>query len=686
MSSLDRLKSGVAGTVLVVSLFAASGAQAQNCVLGPSPTVNVTVGGLPPFPRQISNLAFIGSSPAGVSSMISSVLTTADTAFLLQSTAFIGSPANPTPGQEGGGIWVRGVGGEISQKSSTSTTISASPGSVNILGIPVQVSGASASVACSQKVDETFAGIQFGSDIARLNINGWNIHLGATAGFLQSNGSLAGGAFEATNPATGLPSGGGPFSNSTQVPFVGGYAAATYNGFFIDGLVRAQFFQTSLNAPASNIFNQQIDAQGLSFSGSIGYNWQIPNSNWFIEPSAGVIISRTKVDPFNYATAGPPNFMFNGTLQINEVNSDIGRAGLRFGTTINSGFLVWQPFAAVSVWHEFGPSITSNYTTCNATTGGPGCVFFLGLIPVTDTAASSTSNFGTFGQYSLGVSAQLAGTGWLGFARVDFRDGPNLEGWSGTGGIRYQYTPEVAGVMPIAVKGPVKPPVVAPVSWTGFYGGGFGGAFLGTADWDFAGGGVRPHIGGYDFGGDIGYRYQMGLWVVGVEGDLSGTNLKGGTACGPLLAGSANPITPEGPMFQMTCKASASWIATATAQIGYAWDRTLFYAKGGSAWTEEHFSATCNLVVQVPTQQCVNPAGAPSTGFNASANSTGWTIGGGIEFALTTNWSARAEYNFISFGDRNVTASDGSILKVGMNLSEVKIGVNYRFNAGPIGY
>src|SRR5262249_5882078 len=86
----------------------------------------------------------------------------------------------------------------------------------------------------------------------------------------------------------------------------------------------------------------------------------------------------------------------------------------------------------------------------------------------TITATSETSTFGTYGQASLGFSAAVAGTGWVGFGRVDYRKGDYLEGLSGTGGIRYQFTPDVFAKMP--VKAVVKAPVVVEaVDWTGFY-------------------------------------------------------------------------------------------------------------------------------------------------------------------------------------------------------------------------
>src|ERR1700675_1022071 len=129
-SAARRKGRGIAaatGVALAASLFAASGAQAQNCTLGPA--------------NGVSNLAPIGSSPASVSSMLGTTIAAANTAFLLQSSAFVGSPPNPAPDQQGGGIWVRGVGGQVDIKSNTFTNVTQTP-------VPA---GASSFVSCSQK-------------------------------------------------------------------------------------------------------------------------------------------------------------------------------------------------------------------------------------------------------------------------------------------------------------------------------------------------------------------------------------------------------------------------------------------------------------------------------------------------------------------------------------------------------
>jgi len=64
----------------------------------------------------------------------------------------------------------------------------------------------------------------------------------------------------------------------------------------------------------------------------------------------------------------------------------------------------------------------------------------------------------------------------------------------------------------------------------------------------------------------------------------------------------------------------------------------------------------------------------------------GWTIGFGTEFDLGKNWSAKAEYDFLSFGRHTALASDGTtFLTDRSDISQVKLGVNYRFAPGAVG-
>ena len=158
------------------------------------------------------------------------------------------------------------------------------------------------------------------------------------------------------------------------------------------------------------------------------------------------------------------------------------------------------------------------------------------------------ANFGTFGQYSAGVNLQIPNTGWLGFARADFRDGSDIRGFDVTGGVRYQFS-DVASVAPELPtrKGP--PPVVGGVNWTGFYLGGFGGADAGWSRLGFSNVGfapvtATPNPRGILGGGEAGYNYQLGKLVLGVEGDFADDGLRGSKACAPLVSNTGGVNLP----------------------------------------------------------------------------------------------------------------------------------------------
>ncbi|MGZ3408871.1 MAG: autotransporter domain-containing protein [Xanthobacteraceae bacterium] len=627
------------GVAFAATLLATSAAQAQNCTT---------------FPTNIGNLGNIVGTTSAVVGNVASAITTVNTAFLTQSSAFVGAPANPQPGQASGGAWIRGVGGEVTTKSSSTTGA--------VFTVPaVPAANTAGQVACNTSVHQTFAGVQVGRDWGKLDVNGWNLHFGTTAGYLSSHNK--------TN--------GSDFTSDVEVPFAGIYGAATYGRFFADVLVRGDYYQNSMNSPSVNIFNQNFSAHGLSIAGSAGYNYALPN-NWFIEPSIGIIHSSVKVDAIN--TVGAPPVVggvapVSGTISINDINSTIGRIGARFGTTVNYGNWTLQPFASVSVWHDFSDDITANYAACCS-------LVFGGVNPATLTQSFSGQNIGTFGQYSVGVSGQLANTGWLAFVRLDYRNGSNLDGLSGTGGIRYQFTPD-GPVAPIVTKGKSPlPPLQGPVNWAGSYIGGFLGANYGQAHWGIAGlGAVDPHVGGIVGGVEGGHNWQIGMWVYGIEGDWGATNLKGGQACSQLGLNT--------PFFDSTCNASADWVATLTGRVGITWDRALLFVKAGGAWTDANYTVTCNAgpLNGAPfpgiggNDSCRNVAGALVNSLSVGKTTTGWVVGFGSEFALTQNWSAKAEYDYIDFGDRNFTAADGSLFNLGLRFSQVKVGVNYHFNA-----
>ena len=621
------------------TLLSASSAFAQNCVTN-------QVGAF------IPNIGQFAIPTVATAASISGAIGNVSTAFLTQQgSAFVSAPANPLPDQPGGGVWARAVGGHVNISSTSNSTVTTTP---TAGGAAVNTS----TTACASSQSYNFAGAQVGTDIARLNWNDWNVHLGTTAGYLSSNSSDTFG-----------------FTNKIEVPFLGSYLVVTKGRFFADLMVRADFYNLSLTNPGFTFFSQPVGAHGYSISTSAGYNFDVGN-NWFVEPSAGFSYSKTSVD--NFTAAGAANLGIPATIQTNDIESELGRLSLRGGRTIVTPNVIWQPFATVSVFHEFAGNVVTNALSLpNSAAIGPTLV---NLVQQT-----STSRIGTYGQYSLGVAAQVVNTGWLGFVRVDYRNGNNIDGWTGNAGIRYQFTPEmIASVMPVKVKAPPHP-FIAPTNWTGFYVGGFAGVAAGRTDVQFVGtpfpiAGERPWVAGGLGGFEAGYNYQFAnKFVLGVEGDIGATNLHGGRT-----AGATDGLPPPGfsPALY-TIQDRTNWMATVTGRAGYAWNRTLLYVKGGVAIEDSSTSVTCIFgpTATLLAFNCRNQALAVTPGFNtANYTRVGWTLGYGTEFDLGKNWSAKAEYDYLSFGRHTALATDGTTFLTDKSwVSQVKIGVNYKF-------
>jgi opacity protein-like surface antigen len=143
---------------------------------------------------------------------------------------------------------------------------------------------------------------------------------------------------------------------------------------------------------------------------------------------------------------------------------------------------------------------------------------------------------------------------------------------------------------------------------------------------------------------------------------------------------------PANALFNSTCHNELDWLATVTGRVGYSWGRALYYVKAGAAWTHQEFSVTCNAgplnnILFLGGQSCISPAASVFNTISASDSRAGWTAGFGAEFALTNNWSAKAETNYLGFGTRGLTLSDGTLVNSKLNFWESKIGVNYRFTS-----
>ena len=186
-------------------------------------------------------------------------------------------------------------------------------------------------------------------------------------------------------------------------------------------------------------------------------------------------------------------------------------------------------------------------------------------------------------------------------------------------------------------------------NWTGLYVGGHIGYGWGDRDWTFPATGVAAShdISGFLGGGQLGYNYQVGSTVLGVEGDISWTNADGSSICGVNA-----------------CASKLDWISTVTGRLGYTWGPGLLYAKGGGAFARDHYDLSL---------------GGANVG-TASQTKSGWTVGLGLEYMLAPNWTAKAEYNYVDLGTNSTALSNGTPVDVDQKAHLLKFGVNYKFN------
>jgi outer membrane immunogenic protein len=234
--------------------------------------------------------------------------------------------------------------------------------------------------------------------------------------------------------------------------------------------------------------------------------------------------------------------------------------------------------------------------------------------------------------------------------------------------------PVLAADMP--TKAPVMRTAAPMFSWTGFYIGAHVGYGWGETDATtletnafFPAGHVNTNeFDGFLGGGQIGFNYQTGMWVFGIEAQGSWSAIDGTTIHPAVLLADrhAENLT------------EVDWIVTLTGRLGIAAGPVLYYLKGGAAWAD---FAVRNHSIQTSTGFIGQTTSGSETRF-------GWTIGGGIEYALGGNWSVKGEYNYLDFGTEQVTRSGTNFL-TGLpvttvndndtHLHVVKFGINYRF-------
>ncbi len=241
--------------------------------------------------------------------------------------------------------------------------------------------------------------------------------------------------------------------------------------------------------------------------------------------------------------------------------------------------------------------------------------------------------------------------------------------------------PAVAGILSLALLAApgvaTARPLPGEIDWGGFYAGVQLGGGLNLVD-------VQDPFGASIYGDTVrtsgalagfqaGYNWQWGAFVLGLEADADAASMDGTDTC----------FAFSGFYNSANCRAGIDALGTLTGRLGAALGpggAALIYGKAGAAWAYGNTEAIPNGGLLLP-------------GSGANGVTWGWTLGAGAEQALDANWSLRAEYDFMSFGDAGLMAP-ASEIATGPNISAAfpgapshfsqdlqtfKLGLNYRF-------
>jgi outer membrane immunogenic protein len=174
---------------------------------------------------------------------------------------------------------------------------------------------------------------------------------------------------------------------------------------------------------------------------------------------------------------------------------------------------------------------------------------------------------------------------------------------------------------------PVYPPPPPIFTWSGLYMGGqvgyaWGNDPINVTVFNAANENAffNPNPSGVIGGAHVGYNLQIAQWVVGLEGTVDGTSLEG------------TRTSVTGVTMNMRSEVQGS----IRARLGIAFNRWLIYGTGGAAFAGNTDGYIFN--------------GPPPLAETDSKTRSGWTVGGGVEYAITNNWSLRAEYRYSDFG------------------------------------
>jgi outer membrane immunogenic protein len=243
-----------------------------------------------------------------------------------------------------------------------------------------------------------------------------------------------------------------------------------------------------------------------------------------------------------------------------------------------------------------------------------------------------------------------------------------------------------AADLPVPAAPAYTPPVYRPViyDWTGIYvginvgAGALNDVVTNTTTTALLNAGTETKLSPFSVvgGAQAGFNIEFAPFVLGAEGTFTWSNISG------------TQVTPSlQPTISENSVSTPQWYATATGKAGFAANDFLFYAKGGAAWMGVHY--TQNIA-----------GGSVQSSQTITDTRSGFTVGGGVEFGMTENLSARLEYDFLDFGTKTYnfnnlgftpagSATGTPLTPIGAAPMSIKsvtqlitVGLNYRFNWG----
>ena len=205
-------------------------------------------------------------------------------------------------------------------------------------------------------------------------------------------------------------------------------------------------------------------------------------------------------------------------------------------------------------------------------------------------------------------------------------------------------------------RGPAPVYSAVPVfTWSGFYAGvnaGYGWSTGSSRYYDpafgYVGGGKK---GGFVGGGQVGYNYQLGMFVIGAETDLQ-------------YAAVGNKGASYGPIYYHG--SSDGYFGTIRARVGVALDRALVFGTGGFAYGNVGGNNSYD----------------PLLGYRRDRDTnSGWTLGGGVEYAVSDNLTAKVEGLYVNLDTKsNYTLGTVYNGRRDTEFGVLRAGVNYKFN------